>query len=96
MKWESMLPTPANLTLEEIHKRFATDEAARASLEEICWPHGGTYPECPMETKTGSWAIKPNKGKSIRAEFDHRYNTRKITEVNARLQRRCKSPQGSG
>ena len=33
MKRKSMLPTPADLTLDEITSRFGTDEKARAYLD---------------------------------------------------------------
>jgi len=67
MKRESMLPTPENLTLDEIQKRFSTDEAARAYLEEIRWPHGIICPHCRNGNQEKFWEIKANKGKSIRA-----------------------------
>jgi transposase-like protein len=67
MNGKSMLPTPANLTLDEIQNRFATDEAARAYLEEIRWPHGVICPHCRNGNQDKFWEIKANKGKSIRA-----------------------------
>lgn len=62
-----MLPTPANLTLDEIQKRFSTDDAARAYLEEIRWSHGVICPHCRTGNQEKFWEIKPNKGKKIRA-----------------------------
>ena len=67
MKQKSMLPTPENLTLDEIQSRFGTDEAARAYLEEIRWPHGVICPHCKNADQTKFWVIKTNAKKSIRA-----------------------------
>jgi transposase-like protein len=62
-----MLPTPADLTLDEIQNRFATDEAARAYLEEIRWPNGVVCPHCKNADQAKFWTIKTNTKKSIRA-----------------------------
>lgn len=67
MKRESMLPTPADLTLVEIGKHFSTEETARLYLEEIRWPSGVICPHCKNADQTKFWDIKPNKGKKIRA-----------------------------
>jgi len=63
---KSMLPTPADLTLDEIQSRFGTDEKARAYLEEIRWPHGPTCPHC-NDLKRRVWSIERNPEKKIRA-----------------------------
>ena len=67
MTKKSMLPTPENLTLDEIQSRFGTDEAARAYLEEIRWPHGIICPHCKNADQSKFWTIKANAKKSIRA-----------------------------
>src|SRR5437762_1726787 len=66
MKPESMLPTPENLTLDEIQSRFATDEAARAYLEEIRWPDGVVCPHCKNADQDKFYSIKANTAKSVR------------------------------
>jgi transposase-like protein len=55
------------LTLDEIQNRFATDEAARAYLEEIRWPNGVVCPHCKNADQDKFWTIKTNTKKSIRA-----------------------------
>lgn len=67
MRSKSLLPTPDNLTLDEISSRFATDEAARQYLEEIRWPNGVVCPHCKNSDQERIWAIKPNPSKKIRA-----------------------------
>jgi len=67
MKTKSMLPTPANLTLDEIQSRFATDEAARAYLEEIRWPNGVICPHCKNADQKRIWEIKASSTAKIRA-----------------------------
>lgn len=62
-----MLPTPEDLTLDEIQSRFATDEAARAYLEQIRWPDGVVCPHCKNADQTKFYSIKTNTKKSIRA-----------------------------
>jgi transposase-like protein len=67
MKPESMLPTPEDLTLDEIQSRFATDEAARNYLEEIRWPNGVVCPHCKNADQNKFYALKTNTAKSVRA-----------------------------
>src|SRR5256714_722220 len=67
MKRKSLLPTPENLTLDEIQNRFSTDEAARAYLEEIRWPNGIACPHCGNTDQKKFWEIAENKAKKIRA-----------------------------
>lgn len=71
MKRKSMLPTPEDLTLDEIQARFGTDEAARAYLEEIRWPNGVVCPHCKASTQSLFWKIKENRQKNIRAGLYH-------------------------
>jgi len=67
MKKKSMLPTPADLTLDEIQSRFATDEAARGYLEEIRWPDGVVCPHCKNADQKRIWEIKASSTAKIRA-----------------------------
>jgi transposase-like protein len=62
-----MLPTPKDLTLDEIQSRFGTDEAARKYLEEIRWPNGVVCPHCKNADEARIWEIKPSKTAKIRA-----------------------------
>jgi transposase-like protein len=67
MKRKSMLPTPVDLTLDEIQSRFGTDEKARQYLEEIRWPNGVACPHCQNADHKRIWEIKPNEAAKIRA-----------------------------
>src|SRR5713101_810146 len=67
MKRKSMLPTPEDLTLDEIHSRFSTDEAARRYLEEIRWGHGVVCPHCKNADQKRIWEIKASPTAEIRA-----------------------------
>src|SRR5882724_2024023 len=71
MKRKSMLPTPADLTLDEIQQRFGTDETARHYLEEIRWPNGVVCPHCKNADQKRMWEIKENPAKKIRAGLYH-------------------------
>src|ERR1051325_5321894 len=66
-KRKSMLPTPVDLTLDEIQSRFGTDDKARAYLEEIRWPDGVVCPHCKNRNQKRIWAIAENREKKIRA-----------------------------
>src|SRR5436309_2319371 len=67
MKRKSMLPTPVDLTLDQILSRFATDEKSRRYLEEIRWPDGVVCPHCKNEDQKRIWKIEENPNKKIRA-----------------------------
>src|SRR6266542_5824109 len=67
MKTKSMLPTPDNLTLDQILSRFGTDEKARLYLEEIRWPDGVVCPHCGNAKQKRIWEIQPNEAAKIRA-----------------------------
>ena len=67
MKTKSMLPTPDDLTLDEIQSRFGTDEKARQYLEEIRWEFGIVCPHCKNAKQNRIWKIEPNPEKNIRA-----------------------------
>ena len=62
-----LLPTPANLTLDEIQSRFTDDAKAREYLEAIRWPNGVTCPHCKQCDPSAFWKIEENKDKKIRA-----------------------------
>src|SRR2546421_12555710 len=63
----SILPTPDDLTLDEIQSRFGTDEKARQYLEEIRWPNGVVCPHCKNAEQERIWAIKASSTAKIRA-----------------------------
>jgi transposase-like protein len=65
MKDETM-PTPDDLTLDEIQQRFATDDAARAYWESIRWPDGPVCPHCKNSEQANIWKIEANKDKKVR------------------------------
>jgi transposase-like protein len=67
MKRKSMLPTPVDLTLDEIQSRFGTNEKARQYLEEIRWPNGVVCPHCQNAEPKRIWEIQPNEAAKIRA-----------------------------
>ena len=67
MKRKIMLPTPVDLTLDEIQSRFGTDEKARQYLEEIRWPNGVVCPHCKNADQKRIWEIKSNEAAKIRA-----------------------------
>jgi len=64
---KSLLPTPENLTLDDIQSRFSTDQAARQYLEEIRWPDGVVCPHCGNKDQAKFWAIKASATAKIRA-----------------------------
>jgi len=66
MKPKSMVPTPEDLTLDEIQSRFGTDEAARGYLEEIRWPNGVVCPHCKNADQTKFYTIKANSAAKVR------------------------------
>jgi transposase-like protein len=66
MSTKSMLPTPEDLTLDDIQSRFATDEAARKYLEEIRWPNGVVCPHCKNADQTKFYTIKANTVSKVR------------------------------
>src|SRR5204863_5356252 len=67
----SMLPTPEDLTLDEIQSRFGTDDKARQYLEEIRWSDGVVCPHCKNAKQNRIWEIKANPEKKIRAGLYH-------------------------
>ena len=62
-----LLPTPSELTLDEINQRFADDDTARSYIETILWPNGPACPHCKNNDQTKIWKIAANKEKKIRA-----------------------------
>jgi transposase-like protein len=67
MKRKSMLPTPEDLTLDQINQHFNTDEKARAYLEQVRWPNGVVCPHCKNADQKRIWEIKANESAKIRA-----------------------------
>jgi transposase-like protein len=62
------LPTPNDLTLDQIQCYFSTDDRARAYLEEVRWPEGKILcPHCPNADPEQFYKLEPNKAKRIRA-----------------------------
>ena len=61
-----LLPTPEDLTLDEIQSRFADDAKAREYLEAILWPNGVVCPHCKQSDQSTFWKIEENKEKKIR------------------------------
>ena len=68
---KNILPTPNDLTLDEINTRFSTDEAARVYWESIQWPKGAVCPHCKNSNKKRIWKIEQNDKKKIRAGLHH-------------------------
>jgi transposase-like protein len=64
---ETLLPTPNELTLDEINQRFASDETAREYIESLLWPHGAVCPHCKNADAKSIWKIQANPAKKIRA-----------------------------
>jgi len=62
-----MLPTPEDLTLDQINSHFATDESARAYLEEIRWSNGVVCPHCKNTDQKRIWKIEANPQRGIRS-----------------------------
>ncbi|HUB66391.1 MAG TPA: IS1595 family transposase [Candidatus Methylacidiphilales bacterium] len=63
---DKLLPTPKDLTLDEIQNRFADDAKARAYLEAIRWPNGVVCPHCKQNDQKAFWVIEENKEKKVR------------------------------
>jgi Zn ribbon nucleic-acid-binding protein/transposase-like protein len=62
----TILPTPKELTLDQIQNHFATDAKARAYLEAIRWPQGVICPHCKNADQAKFWKLDGNKDKKIR------------------------------
>ncbi len=67
----NMLPTPSELTLDQINQRFATDETAREYWEAIHWPKGPVCPHCGNKKANRIYKVTPNEAKKIRAGLYH-------------------------
>lgn len=63
----NVLPTPDELTLDEINQHFNTDEKAREYLESIRWPDGPVCPHCKNAEANKIWKIEANEQKKVRA-----------------------------
>lgn len=66
MKTKQLVPTPADLTLDQIGQRFNTDALAREYLEAIRWPNGPICPHCKNGNAKRIWKLEANKEKKIR------------------------------
>lgn len=66
MSKKSLLPTPEELTLDEIQHRFASDDKARRYLEEIRWPDGVVCPHCKNADQSKFYVIKPSITAKVR------------------------------
>jgi transposase-like protein/Zn ribbon nucleic-acid-binding protein len=64
---ETLLPTPNELTLDEINQHFSSDETAREYIESLLWPHGAVCPHCKNADAKSIWKIQANPAKKIRA-----------------------------
>jgi transposase-like protein len=67
----NLLPTPKELTLDQINQRFASDETARAYWESIHWPNGPVCPHCKNADAKRIYKVTPNVAKKIRAGLYH-------------------------
>lgn len=61
-----LLPTPPDLTLDEINQRFGDEDTARQYIETILWPSGPVCPHCQNNDQGKIWKIKTNPEKKIR------------------------------
>jgi transposase-like protein len=64
---KNLLPTPDELTLDEISLHFNTDEKAREYLETIRWPDGPVCPHCKNRDAKPIWKIEASQRTKIRA-----------------------------
>jgi transposase-like protein len=67
MKTKNLMPTPEDLTLDQINTHFASDETAREYIESILWPKGPVCPHCKNSDQKRLWKIQANPAKKIRA-----------------------------
>jgi transposase-like protein len=65
MKTE-LLPTPRDLTLSQVMKRFSSEVDAREYLEAVRWPNGVVCPHCKNNDQKKVWKIHANTAKKIR------------------------------
>jgi len=65
MKTE-LLPTPKDLTLSQVMKRFGCESDAREYLEAVRWPNGVVCPHCKNSDPNKIWKIHANTAKKIR------------------------------
>jgi transposase-like protein len=63
----NLLPTPNELTLDEINQHFNTDGKAREYLEAIRWPDGVVCLHCQNADAKRIWKIEANAQKKVRA-----------------------------
>ena len=61
-----LLPTPNDMTLSQVMKRFSSEVEAREYLEAIRWPNGPVCPHCKNSDQNKIWKIHANTAKKIR------------------------------
>jgi len=66
-KRDVLPPTPEGLTLDEISRRFSTDEKARIYFESIRWENGRFCPHCGNADEERIYRITANVAKKVRA-----------------------------
>jgi transposase-like protein len=62
-----LLPTPDELSLPQLMKRFDTEERAIAYFEAIRWPDGPVCPHCDNSKPDTHWKISGEKRGAVRA-----------------------------
>ncbi|MEQ1859550.1 MAG: IS1595 family transposase [Chthoniobacteraceae bacterium] len=62
-----LLPTPDELSLPELMKRFDTEERALEYFEAIRWPDGPVCPHCSNAEQGTHWKISAAKRGTVRA-----------------------------
>ncbi len=67
MKKSDLLPpTPEGLTLDQISRRFSTDEKARIYFESVRWENGRFCPHCGNADEAKIYRLASNRAKKIR------------------------------
>jgi transposase-like protein len=62
----NLSPTPKDLTLSEVMKRFSCESDAREYLEAVRWPNGVTCSHCKNNNQEKIWKIHANVAKKVR------------------------------
>jgi transposase-like protein len=61
-----LFPTPKDLSLSQVMKRFSCEVDAREYLEAIRWPNGVVCPHCKNSDQKKIWKIHANVAKKVR------------------------------
>jgi len=61
-----LFPTPKDLSLSQVMKRFNTEVDAREYLEAVRWPNGPVCPHCKNSDQKKIWKIHTNVAKKVR------------------------------